>query len=134
MAYQNYGDERQNMMAALGMAPGLAQQDYFDIQQLANVGAARQQQLQNLINADIERWNFNQNLPFNKLANYAGLVGQPVGDTRTTISPTSMGSDILGGMQGGAALGGTLGTAIPGIGTAWGTGIGAVLGGLLGAF
>lgn len=42
------GRERQNMMNAFGMAPQLANQDYFDINQLAMAGQIPWQQLQNL--------------------------------------------------------------------------------------
>src|SRR5690606_27133260 len=42
LAYQNYGDERTNMMRGMLFAPEMAQQDYFDIAKLAEVGAQRE--------------------------------------------------------------------------------------------
>mgnify|MGYP006413280723 CR=1 FL=1 len=38
MSYANLAQERQNQMAAAGLAPGLAQADYSDIQALLDVG------------------------------------------------------------------------------------------------
>lgn len=44
----NMGQERQNMLSAMQMAPGQAAQDYMDIAQLGQAGQVPWQQLQNL--------------------------------------------------------------------------------------
>jgi hypothetical protein len=60
-----YQMERGRMDAAAQFAPQLAQQDYFDAQQLAQVGGQREAHLQDLINAEIQRYNAMQQAPIN---------------------------------------------------------------------
>ncbi|WP_119461855.1 hypothetical protein [Rhodospirillaceae bacterium SYSU D60014] len=123
MSYQNYGDERARMQQAATAAPGLAQQDYLDIAQLAAVGRAREGMAQNLIDDQVARFNFAQQLPYNKLAQYAGLIQGNYGGTSTTTQ-SSGGAGPLGGAATGFTLGGQ-------VGGPWGAAIGAGLGGLL---
>jgi hypothetical protein len=126
LGYQNYAAERANMLNALNAAPAYAQQDYADIAQLDAVGRAREAMAQALINDQVARWNFDQQMPADKLRQYAALVQGNFGGTMSTTQPYSAGSGILGGATAGAGAGATFGP--------WGAGIGAVLGGLLGAF
>ena len=87
LAYQNYGAERGRQEAAAMGAPGLAQADYADIQQLANVGKTAEDYQSQALQADIDRFNYQQNLPYQKLQNYANLIGQsPMGSVSTTQS------------------------------------------------
>ena len=74
---------------AAQMAPGLAAQDYADIQRLLTVGGAREQQQAAVLQDAINRWNFQQNLPAAKLQQYAGLIyGAPQGQIVTqTATP-----------------------------------------------
>jgi len=83
LAYQNYNNERGNMMQADAQAPTLANQDYTDIGQLASVGDARQQLAQQNINAAVDRYNYNQNLPYNTLANYMKMIQGNYGSSST---------------------------------------------------
>lgn len=91
MAYQNYADERANMVRGLALAPGLAQADYGDLQQLANVGAAHQATADAKLADGIARWNFAQMTPADKLAQYAALLqgGISAGGVTTTQQKTS---------------------------------------------
>lgn len=82
-----YQAERSRMDAAAQLAPQLAQQDYFDAQQLAQVGQQRQAHLQNLINAEIQRYNAMQQAPINELALYQNFIGGNIGGTKTTTTP-----------------------------------------------
>jgi hypothetical protein len=127
LAYQNYADERANQLRAAALAPQLAAQDYADIERLAAVGGQREQLAQELINADIARFNFEQSLPFNKLAQYQDLIAGNYGSTRTETVPVYRGANVLGGAATGAQIG-------MGIGGPWGGAIGAGLGGLLSWF
>lgn len=68
MLYQGYND-------AMGMAPGLAQQDYADIGQLASVGQVREQQAGANLQDQIARHNFGQNAQWDALQKYMALVG-----------------------------------------------------------
>lgn len=123
-----YNQERARQQGALSMAPQMAALAYQPAQQLANVGAAleAEQDMQN--NADQVN-----------LDNYISRIGGVApfaGDTRTKVMPMyrNRGAGLLGGAMSGAQFGGKLGSAIPGLGTAWGTGLGALGGGLLGLF
>jgi hypothetical protein len=126
LGYQGYATERANMLNALNAVPAYAQADYADIAQLSDVGRQREAMAQALINDQIARWNFEQQMPADKLAQYAQLIRGDFGGTQSTTAPYSSGAGILGGATSGAGLGSMFGP--------WGTGIGAVLGGLLGAF
>lgn len=134
LAYQGYGAERANMLNALNAVPAYAQADYADIAQLDAVGRAREAMAQALINDQVARWNFEQQMPADKLRQYAGLIQGNYGGTTTTTSPYSSGAGILGGATSGAGLGGTIGSLFPGPGNIIGTILGAGLGGLLSAF
>ena len=72
--YQNYQNERGMQQNAMQTAPSLAQQDYFDIGQLANVGAAREGQAQRGITENMQRYDFEQNRDRMKLADFMGLI------------------------------------------------------------
>jgi hypothetical protein len=131
LAYQNYADERSNMQQAMSLAPQFAQQDYADIAQLAAVGQTREQMAQALINDQIARYNYAQQLPYNKLAQYQGLIQGNYGGTETTTQPYDR--DIGGSLIGGATAGLGLGQAIFGAGLGWPGGLlAAGLGGLAG--
>lgn len=116
MAGQNYAQERGNMMQSAGMAPQLAQQDYFDIGQLGNVGAAREGIAGQNLAENINRFNFEQMEPRERLGAYMGLIGGGYGGQQTTTSPiqgqgSSMWSPILGALGAastGAGIAGSL--------------------------
>jgi hypothetical protein len=128
LAYQNYAAERQNQLKSLTQAPVLADQDYTDLGQLSQVGSAQDQYRQSLINADINRYNFNQQAPYNNLANYMRLVQGNYGSSgtqtgtqnssqtsQTYSSPLDLFSNGLFGAAGkslGASLGSNLGPAL----------------------
>lgn len=121
MAYQNYGDERQRQMQAMLFAPEMAKQDYYDLAMLGQAGQGYDQYNQNLINADIEKWNYNNNADWNFLNDYIGLLNGATGGSSTTTAPKQGGVNPFTGILGGAATGFGIG-GIPG----------AVIGGGLG--
>lgn len=111
MAYSNYGDERQRQMQVLGMAPQLAAQDYADFNALAGVGDARRQQAQAELQDQVNRFNFEQNQPADKLAKYMALVGGgQFGSTGTDTRPVFSNplAEGLGLATGAAGLGNML--------------------------
>lgn len=75
LAYQNYGDERSRQMQAGAMAPDLANVDYQNLQQLAATGAAREGKAGEQLQDQINRYNFNQQAPWENLYRYQGLIG-----------------------------------------------------------
>lgn len=88
LAYTNYAAERARQEAAATGAPTLANADYTDINQLLKTGQAEEGYKQQELNADINRFNYEQNLPYSKLSTYLGSVyGAPQGSvTQSTTS------------------------------------------------
>lgn len=125
MRYQNYADERNNQIRGALMAPGLAQADYYDIEQLGRAGAGFDQYNQSKINAAIDRWNFKNNAKWDQTKDFIGLLQGQSGGTQ--VRSGDGGSDNgWGGIFTGALGGGLSGFSVGG---PWG----AVLGGLGGA-
>jgi hypothetical protein len=72
-------------LSASQLAPSLAQADYGDIQQLMNVGRTAEDYQKTALQADIDRFNFEQNKPYQKLSAYLGAAyGAPTGQVSTT--------------------------------------------------
>ena len=106
---------------ALKMAPNIQN---LDAQQLAKVGGAREADAMAQLQSDIDRFNFEQNIDDQRLANYLSLVGGgTVGSTTAQPVFRNKGLSALGGALGGAQLANLAG---------FGGGTGALLGGLLG--
>ena len=85
LAYANYAGERGMQNQAAMNAPALAQADYGDIQQLLNVGKTQEDYSKTALQADIDRFNFEQNKPYQKLSAYLGAAyGAPTGTVSTT--------------------------------------------------
>ena len=124
----NYDRERQRQIQASTLAPGLAQADYGDIGQLANVGAQREELAERGIGEDVARYNFNQAQPYDALSRYMQYISGGYGGTSTQTQPLyrNRGAGALGGGLAGAAIGRTPGIDQPLLG--------AGLGGLLGIF
>ena len=96
LAYTNYAAERARQDAASGAAPTLANADYTDINQLLKTGQAQEGYQQQALQSDINKWNYEQNLPYAKLSNYLGSVyGSPSGQVATTQSTSSGGGKIV---------------------------------------
>ncbi len=99
-AYQNYAAERQNQMNAINQAPAIDQAQYYGLGQLGNVGSAIQQQGQNVTNADISKYDYNQNKDTNWIQQYLATLNGAQGGSSTTTSPIytpSPWSNIAGG-------------------------------------
>ena len=109
----------------------LANQAYTDAAALSEAGGIMDDYAQQLINADIDRWNYDQNKALQALQNYNNLIQGSYGGTTTTTGQQSGGS-TLGNVAGGALTGGglayMLGASNPIIGAS------ALAGGLLGLF
>lgn len=87
LAYQNYAAERARQEDASRYSPTMAASDYQDINQLLQVGQAGEDYSQRALDADIARFNFEQNKPYAKLSNYlAAAYGAPSGTTTQTQS------------------------------------------------
>jgi len=80
-----YGQGLNAMTQASALAPSIDAGTYLPGQELLSTGSGLQNQTQNLINANQQQWNYNQQLPYNSLSWYSGLLGQ-------NASPFSSGS------------------------------------------
>lgn len=83
LEFSNYQPERARMLQAAQYAPQLAQQDYFDLGQLGQVGAARERQAGAELQDRMSRFNFAQMEPRQRVMEYMPLVagGQFGGST-----------------------------------------------------
>jgi hypothetical protein len=113
LAYQNYGDERNRMTGAMNSAPNLASADYLDTTMLGQAGAAREAIDQKSIDESMGRFNFEQNLPQAKLADYLQMVQGSFGGTSNTtgtqyVQQQNPWMQALGGVLGAAGTIGSL--------------------------
>lgn len=111
LAYRNYGQERGIQSQFAANAPQYAQQDYNDINQLGGAGEAYQSQNAAQLQDAMNRFNYQQNLPQQKLNQYqAGLYGSPFGtQTGQQVNP---GQQYFqqNGLQQALGVGGQLGS------------------------
>ena len=110
----------------------LANQAYTDAEALSQAGGMMDDYNQQLINADIDRYNYDQQKALLALQNYNNLIQGSYGGTTTTTGQQSSSGSKLGNVAAGALAGGglayMLGASNPIIGGA------ALVGGLLGLF
>jgi hypothetical protein len=96
LSYQNYATERGRQEAAAMGAPGLAASEYADINQLLQTGKAGEAYDQAALEADVARFNFGQQKPYEKLSSYLGAVyGAPVPIQESSTQETSGGGKII---------------------------------------
>jgi hypothetical protein len=91
LAYQSAEAERQRQMQATGMAPQMAQADYFDITALGKTGQISENYDMNKLQSDINRYNYQENLPQMKLQQYANLYSTAPQGSVTTQTATPSG-------------------------------------------
>ena len=116
----------QAQQQAIQQAPMAREFGFADLQTMAQVGAAREAQEQAELAADIERFQFQEARPAQKLADYLTMVQGGSGALGgRTITPQfrQPAAGFFGGALSGAALGAD---------TGFGAGTGAALGGLAG--
>jgi hypothetical protein len=115
-----------NQMQAASMVPGLDAARYAGVDRLTQIGAARQSDRQASLDADIARFNFEQQAPWEAAQQYSNLLGMGgspgFGSETTYEQPPSR----LAGMVGGAGQGFNIGSKFGAPG--WGAAIGAGLG------
>ncbi len=124
-----YQDTLGKMVQGAALAPQLQNLPYNDLAKLFAAGSTQQQQNQQQINADIAKWNWQQQLPYQKLATFGSEIGGPVGSTTTATTPyftnnianaagaASGAGGILGGLFGGGSGGDTGSQVVSMIGT-----------------
>lgn len=121
----------QAQQEAIAQAPAAREFGFADLQTLANVGAAREAQEQAELQADIDRFQFEQTRPAQKLADYLTMVQGGSGALGgREITPVYR--QPAAGALGGALSGAQIGAGIPGLGAGYGALLGGAAG-LLGA-
>lgn len=109
LAYQNYADERARQQAATMAAPGMAQADYQDIQNLLAAGQAREGYTGQQLQADMARYNYGQQLPQQNLATFLSSVyGNPMGNLRSQTTSGTADTSTMQNLLGAAAVAGGL--------------------------
>ena len=105
MRFNNYAGERSNQMSALGLAPGFANQDYNDINQLTSAGNAMQGQQQRGIDSDYQQFLDQRNYPQQQLGVMGDALQRSFGSQTTQSQPGASGaSQLFGGAITGAGL------------------------------
>ena len=85
LAYQSAEAERGRQMAAVNNAPAYAQAEYMDIDKLLKAGQGQEQYQQKALQDAINRYNYEQTLPQQKLQQFTNLfTSVPSGGTSTT--------------------------------------------------
>lgn len=101
----NYQNDQNNQRMAGLMAPSYDAQTMNDLSTSLNLGNMEQNNSQQNINADINKWNYNQMLPYNQMSMFANMVnGTNVPPSTVTTQPYY--SNTVGNILG-AAMGGT---------------------------
>ncbi len=102
LAFDNYATERQNQLAQTQLAPSMAAQDYADIDRMLKLGQAAEGYQRMALEDDINRFNFNANLPQLKLQQFLNAAyGAPMGSVSTVPVPRI--NPIAGALGGGLA-------------------------------
>ena len=98
---QDYGAERGRQLQAAGLVPTASALDYQNIDRLRGVGAATEQQGRDILQDQINRFNFYQQRPAQQLAQYAGLIGGQYGGEQSGYTRQGLGQTagrVLGGV------------------------------------
>ena len=119
----NTGVGQRLQAAQLGQQ--LANQKYTDAAMLSEAGGLKDDYNQQLINAAIERYNYEAQRPLQMLSNYNSMISGNFGGT-TTATGQQASRSRLGGALGGALSGASIGATVGGV-------PGAVIGGLGGS-
>ena len=100
-----YNQGQGRALSALGMAPQFAQQDYNDISQLQQAGAAYQGQNQRQLDNAYAQFLDSRQYPQQQLDVLGNALGRIQGNVQTQTSPgTSTGANLVGGLATGAGL------------------------------
>ena len=132
---QNYKDDTKAQLQALTTMP-LYQQGADEalsrrIGLLNQVGLSKEEQAQKRIEDNINRFNFRQDDPYQRLREYNSLLQNGLGFGAQNTQSKLPGGSRVAGAAGGAISGGVAGSQVaPG----WGTVIGALLGGAAGYY
>ena len=80
-----------SQIAAASPAQSLSNQVYTDASQLAQAGTSLDDYNQSVVDANVDRWNYNQQRDMTALQNYLNLVGGSYGGSGTSTTETDSG-------------------------------------------
>ena len=109
-ASQQYQSGLDRMGQAASMAPTFAANDYTDLGALEAIGQQKQQLGQSELNDAVNRWDYYNQLPYNKLGQFLNNIGGNYGGTVVGTSKTPQPSMFQQVVGGGLGLLGTLGS------------------------
>lgn len=116
IAYQNYADERAKQQAALAAAPGMAAEDYTDINKMLQLGQMTEGYQEMALADAVNRYNFAQQAPYSKLQSFlSSSYGAPMGTQQVTPVYRNQLGSALGGALTGYVAGGPTGAAVGGL-------------------
>lgn len=100
IAMDNFQRERQMQQDMAQYAPQYAADDWQNIAAMDAIGGQQQQLAQSELDDAVARWSYNADLPYNKLAQYVGLIGGNWGGQTTSQQPYNQPSLLsqLGGL------------------------------------
>lgn len=106
LGQQGFLNSERSQLAAAGLAPQLAAQDYIDIGAIGQSGQMADVYNQAGIDADVDRWNYNANAPLDWTGNYLGMLNSVPWGSRTENSANQQQSGggwlpAIGGIAGG---------------------------------
>ena len=101
----NYQAERDRQMQMIPYSPAIANQDYYDINQLMGAGSISEGKAGEMLKSDIDRYNFYQNEPYYNTQQYMGGVNGNYGQTSSRTDTNPMYSNSQLGNALGAGLG-----------------------------
>lgn len=120
-----YGQGLEALARGTALAPSVAQSMLMPSQVYSGVGAEQQAMNQAQLSDQVNRWNYEQQLPWQELSNYMSIVQGNYGGTSSTMQSSQQNpltSAMMGGL-GGAAMG----SLVPGFGGSLLTGGGGAL-------
>lgn len=137
IAFQDYSAERGRQQQAIlgqitaaGQAPQIYGQQFLPSQQLAQIGAAREQIAGLPLQEQMARFQFAQQAPRESLSAFLSSVyGTPMASSQYAPQQQAQ-TNRFGSVLGGAATGAAIGNMIPSLGAGWGAALGGI-GGLL---
>jgi hypothetical protein len=116
-----YGKGLGAQQGALAMAPNIMGMGMAPMDVMGQVGQYNTGIDDQALQADMQRWNYNQNLPWNTNERYNALaMGTPWGQSQTQDGG---GSSPLAGALGGALAGSALAAPLGGLGASMGLGM-----------
>jgi hypothetical protein len=104
-AGQLYNQGVDQQISGAAQSQELANQAYKDAEALSQAGANVDAYNQALIDANIDRWNYEQQMPLTALSNYNQLIQGTYGGTSTSTGKSNYSPSALGTAVGAGALG-----------------------------